>query len=44
MHLIGLAGVNPTPPLGNYCICYLNTRSWLLASEPLFHEAGMCSN
>jgi len=44
LHPIGLAGVNPTLPPGNYRFYYLNTRNWLLASEPLFDEAGMRAN
>ncbi len=44
LHPIGLAGVNPKLPPGNYRFYYLNTRSWLLASEPLFDESGMYQN
>jgi len=44
LHPIGLAGVNPKLPPGNYRFHYLNTRSWLLASEPLFDDAGMHTN
>jgi hypothetical protein len=44
LHPIGLAGVNPKLPPGNYRFYYLNTRSWLLASEPLFDEAQMRTN
>jgi len=44
LHPIGLAGVNPKLPPGNYRFYYINTRSWLLASEPLFDEAGMRAN
>ena len=44
LHPIGLAGVNPKLPPGNYRFYFLNTRSWLLASEPLFDETGMHRN
>ena len=44
LHPIGLAGINPKLPPGAYRFYFLNTRSWLLASEPLFNEAEMRSN
>ena len=44
LHPIGLAGVNPKLPPGNYRFYYINTRSWLLASEPLFTDAEMHEN
>jgi hypothetical protein len=44
LHPIGLAGVNPKLPPGNYRFYYIKTRSWLLASEPLFDEATMKLN
>ena len=44
LHPIGLAGINPKLPPGNYRFYFLKTRSWLLASEPLFNEAEMRTN
>ncbi len=44
LHPIGLAGVNPRLPPGNYCFYFLKTRSWMLASEPLSSEAELRNN
>jgi hypothetical protein len=44
LHPVGLAGANPKLPPGAYRFYYLNTRHWLLESEPLFSEAEMKEN
>jgi hypothetical protein len=36
LHPVGLAGVNPKLPPGDYRFYFLKTRGWLLASEPLY--------
>lgn len=41
LHPIGLAGVNPKLPPGDYRFYFMKTRNWLLASEPLFDEAEL---
>jgi hypothetical protein len=41
LHPLGLAGVNPKLPPGDYRFYFLNTRGWLLAAEPLFDETEM---
>jgi hypothetical protein len=43
LHPIGLAGVNPKLPPGDYRFYFLKTRNWLLESEPLFSEDEMRS-
>ena len=40
---IGLAGVHPKLPPGDYRFYFLKTRNWLLESEPLFSEDEMRS-
>jgi len=41
---IGLAGVGQQLPPGDYRFYYLNTRNWLLGSEPLSSEEEMRNN
>jgi hypothetical protein len=41
---IGLAGTSQSLPPGDYRFYYLNTRNWLLGSEPLSSEEEMRNN
>jgi hypothetical protein len=44
LHPLGLAGLNPQLPPGDYRFYYLNTRNWLLAAAPLSSEAELRAN
>ena len=44
LHPVGLAGVNPKLPPGNYRFYHLKPQRWLLAAEPLSSEAELRAN
>jgi hypothetical protein len=44
LHLIGLAGVDPKLPPGDYRFYFMKTRSWFLQAEPLFSAEEMRSD
>ncbi len=41
---LGLAGISPKLPPGNYRFYFLKTRNWLLGAEPLSSEAELLAN